>query len=92
MLMIRFYKLGFTPFTKDRFRIQSDLGDLEKRSEIDTIQLCLPGSRGRCRMRRGPECAQISGGKTWLRALTQEESERSWVVLRWPVSQQCGCS
>ena len=91
MLMIRFYKLGFTPFTKDRFRTQSDLGDLEKRSEIDTIQLCLPGSRGRCRM-RGLECAQISGGKTWRRALMQEESERSWVVLRWPVSQQCSCS
>lgn len=37
MLMTRLPKLGFTPFTKDRFRIQSDLGDLEMRSEIDTI-------------------------------------------------------
>lgn len=62
ILMTILYKLGFTSVTKDRFRSQSDLGDLETNLEVDTIELYLTGSRDRHRRRRGPKYAHVSGG------------------------------
>lgn len=37
-------------------------------------------------------CPCLWRGKTWLCVRTQEESERSWVVIRLPVNQQCSAA
>ena len=59
--MTRLYKLGFTSVTKDRFRIQSDLGDLQ--TNLDTIELYLTGSRDRHGKREGPNVPMFMAGK-----------------------------
>lgn len=85
----RLYELGSATLIKDKFRIQSDLGGLEKRSEKDSIRFCPTRSRGRHRMGRRPRCAHIYGerpGYVW------GSRKREWGsgLLQIAVSQQCG--
>lgn len=76
----RLFELGSATLIKDKFRIQSDLGGLEKRSEKDSIRFCPTRSRGRHRMGRRPRCAHIYGEKTRLCVRKQKERVRFWAV------------
>lgn len=76
--MTRLYELGSITLVKDRFRIQSELGGLEKRSEIESIKFCLTRSRGRHRMGGRPKYAHIYGAKDWAKC---EEAESESEVL-----------
>ena len=78
--MTRLYELGSATLIKDKLRIQSDLGGLEKRSEKDSIRFCPTRSRGRHRMGTRPRCAHIYGEKTRLCVRKQKERVRFWVV------------
>ena len=78
--MTRLYELGSATLIKDKFKIQSDLGGLEKRSEKDSVRFCPTRSRGRHRMGRRPRCAHIYGEKTRLRVRKQKKRVRFWVV------------
>lgn len=85
----RLYELGSATLIKDKFRIQSDLGGLEKRSEKDSVRFCPTRSRGRHRMGRGPDVPIFMGerpGYVW------GSRKREWGsgLLQIAVSQQCG--
>lgn len=59
--MTKSYKLGSINLIKGRFRIQNDLGDLEKRLEIDARKLHLTQSRGKHRRREDPNVPVLIG-------------------------------
>lgn len=85
----RLYELGSATLIKDKFRIQSDLGGLEKRSEKDSMSFVQLGAEVDTGWEQGPDVPIFMGkrpGYVW------GSRKREWGsgLLQIAVSQQCG--